>query len=404
MHIAVFNQHHHNPDCPATCRHYTFLGELAKRHEISLITSSAWKQLKITDKYSWVPDGVQLHELNVPYYNKMGIAQRLFSYTGYAAYAIAKGLTMPKPDVTWGVSTPLSTPWVAAKVAQARNVPWVFEVQDLWPSFPIEMGAVKSKWMQRQLYSLEKSLYKSASHIVTLSPDMTDYVVGLGISREKILTNLNGTDLDVAAKVTAEDVQELREKYGLAGKRIVLYAGTYGRANDIPTLMKAAEQLAPDASIKFVFTGGGFYEPELQQLSQRLSNVLLLPPIPRPDVFKLFKLADISVVSFNDLPVLAANSPSKFYDSLACSTPAIVTNPGWTKAFVEKYDCGWYTPAEQPALLAETIKRVLANPEELKQAGLRGEAVAAEQFDRKQLARQVEDVLQKVAQERFAKV
>ncbi|WP_242929438.1 glycosyltransferase family 4 protein [Pontibacter vulgaris] len=399
MHIAVFNQHHHSPDCPATCRHYTFLGELVKRHEISLISSSAWKQLRITDKYSWVPEGVRLYEQHVPYYNKMGIAQRLFSYTGYAAYSLAKGITIPEPDVIWGVSTPLSTPWVAAQVAKLRNVPWVFEVQDLWPSFPIEMGAVKSKWLQHRLYALEKSLYKSASHIITLSPDMTDYVAELGISRDKITTNLNGTDIDLVTTIKPEDVEQLRTKYNLAGKRVVLYAGTYGRANDIPTLMQAAQTLATDESIKFVFAGGGFYEPDLQQLARKLPNVLLLPPLTRPDIFRLFRLADLSLVTFNDLPVLAANSPSKFYDSLASGTPAIVTNPGWTKAFVEKYNCGWYSPAEQPAILAETIKRVLANPDELQQAGIRGAAVATTRFDRKQLAREVEDVLLQVTRQ-----
>jgi hypothetical protein len=41
---------------------------------------------------------------------------------------------------------------------------------------------------------MEKDLYHSASHIITLSPDMTDYVVSLGIPAAKVSTNYNGTD------------------------------------------------------------------------------------------------------------------------------------------------------------------------------------------------------------------
>lgn len=372
---------------------------LAKRHKVSLVTSSAWKELRITNNYSWVPEGVDLYEQVVPYSNKMGVRRRLVSYGGFAAYSLTKGLAIPKPDVIWGVSTPLSTPWMAARVAKLRGVPWVFEVQDLWPSFPIEMGAVKREWLQRRLYRLEKSLYQSANHIIPLSPDMERYIVGKGIAQEKVTTILNGTDLELADAPTPAEVTALRQRYNLQGKQVVLYAGTYGRANDIPTLMLAAEQLASRTDIAIVLTGGGYYEQELHQLALRLPNLYLLPPQPRPEVFKWFKLADLSLITFNDLPVLATNSPAKLYDSLACGTPVVVTNPGWTKAFVEKHGCGWYTPAGQSQGLAETIKRLLSMPEELRQAGARGEDVAREQFDRQVLARQMEEILLRVAGE-----
>ncbi len=397
MHIAIFNQHHHNPDCPATCRHYTFLEYLAKRHKVSLITSSAWKQLRISDRYSWVPEGVDLYEQEVPYSNKMGVRRRLVSYGGFAAYSLAKGLALPRPDVIWGVSTPLTTPWMAARVAKMRNIPWVFEVQDLWPSFPIEMGAVKREWLKRRLYRLEKNLYQSANHIITLSPDMEDYVVNQGIAQEKVTTVLNGTDLEMAAAATPDRVEALRKQYQLQGKQVVLYAGTFGRANDIPSIMQAAERMAKQPDVVFVLAGGGYYDAELKKLSVRLPNVVLMPPQPRPDVFTLFKLASLSLITFNDLPVLASNSPAKLYDSLACGTPVLVTNPGWTKAFVEEHGCGWYTPAGQPEALAAKIRGVLADPEEKERAGLNGQAIARRLFDRQQLAAQVEKILLQVA-------
>ncbi|WP_161889055.1 glycosyltransferase family 4 protein [Pontibacter russatus] len=397
MHIAVLNQHHQNPDCPATCRHYSFMAELAKRHRLSLVASDGWRRARITDNYPWVPEGVELHECKVAYANKMGIAQRLKSFAGFAGSAFKRAMQLPKPDVIWAVSTPLTTPWVAARVARLRGVPWVFEVQDLWPSFPIAMGAVKGRWVKQRLYKMEKSLYQSASHIITLSPDMTEYVASLGVSREKITTNYNGTDLPLVDAALPQEVEALCLKHGLQGKQVVLYAGTYGRANDIPTLLQVVEILSGNPHIHFVFTGSGYYEPQLRQLAQRMPNLLLLPPQPRTEVFLLFKLAALSVVSFNNLPVLAANSPAKLYDSLACGTPVLVTNPGWTKAFVEEHGCGWYTPAEQPDAMAQVIEKLLAQPEALLQAGARGEAIARKVFDRRQLVLQVEEVLARAA-------
>lgn len=397
MHIAVLNQHHHNPDCPATCRHYTYLEELAKRHRVSLVASDGWRRTRLTHTYPWVPEGVELHECHVPYANKMGVWQRLQSFLGFAVKAFREAMQLQKPDVIWAVSTPLTTPWVAAQVARFRGIPWVFEVQDLWPSFPIEMGAVKSSLLRRWLYRLEKKLYQSASHIITLSPDMADYIASLGIDRNKITTNFNGTDLPLAESVQQQDAEAIRQQYGLQDKQIILYAGTYGRANDIPTLMQVVEKLAPVEYIHFVFTGGGYYEPQLQALAQRVPNLLLLPPQPRPIVFRLFRLASLAVVSFNSLPVLATNSPAKFYDSLASGTPVLVTNAGWTKAFVEAHGCGWYTPAEQPDAMSQLLKQLMAQPDALAQAGARGAAVARQLFDRQQLVLQVEAVLENAA-------
>ncbi|WP_299758946.1 glycosyltransferase family 4 protein [uncultured Pontibacter sp.] len=397
MHIALLNQHHHNPDCPATCRHYTFMEELVQKHRISLVTSDGWRKVRITNKYSWVPNRVELQECIAPYSNKMGVRKRLKSFAGFAGSAFKRTMQLQKPDVLWAVSTPLSTPWVASQVAKLRNVPWVFEVQDLWPSFPIQMGAVQNAWLQQRLFNMERRLYESASHIITLSPDMTDYIASLGIPQEKITTNYNGTDFNMVDAVQEQEVEELRRKYKLQDKQVVLYAGTYGRANSMTTLMQTIRSMAQDESIMFVLTGNGYYEPQLKELAQQVTNLLLLPPQPRPDVFKLFKLAAISLVTFNDLAVLASNSPAKFYDSLACGTPTIVTNPGWTKAFVEKYECGWYTPAEQPDALAQTLREVLAQPQLLQATGKRGEAVARDLFDRKKLVRQVESILAQVA-------
>ena len=399
MHIALLNQHHHNPDCPATCRHYTFMQELVRRHKISLVTSDGWRKTRVTYNHYWVPEGVELHECLAPYSNKMGVRKRLKAFAGFAGSAFKKTMQLQKPDVLWAVSTPLSTPWVAAQAAKLRGVPWVFEVQDLWPSFPIQMGAVQNSWLQQRLYTMERSLYESASHIITLSPDMTSYVAGLGIPKEKITTNYNGTDLDMVDAVQEQEVEDLRQKYNLHGKQVVLYAGTFGRANSMPTLMQTIQSMASDQSITFVFTGNGYYEQQLKELAAQTPNLLLLSPQPRPDVFKLFKLADVSLVPFNDLPVLASNSPAKFYDSLACGTPVIVTNPGWTKAFVEKYSCGWYSPAEQPELLAQTLREVLGATQQLQAASVNGASIARKLFDRQQLVLQVEEVLEKVVKD-----
>ena len=155
-----------------------------------------------------------------------------------------------------------------------------------------------------------------------------------------------------------------------------------GRWHDCQVLDQAAERLAHLGEVHFVFAGYGFYEPLIQETAARLPNILLLPPQPRHTMLCWYRLADLSLVPFIDKPVLRANSPAKFFDSLAAGTPVVVTNAGWTKAFVEEHRCGWYAPPSDPAALASRIEWLFDHPSERTDAGQRGAAIARDQFDR----------------------
>lgn len=399
MHIAVFSQYHTNPDCPATSRHYTLLAHIAKTHRVTLLTTPAWKNQRLTKEFPWVPAGVDIREAEISYSNQMGPARRALAFAQYAAWAVREGLRIDKPDVIWGISTPLTAAWAAAQVARWRRVPWVFEVQDLWPSFPIAMGAVPTGLARQQLYQLEKRLYQSARHILPLSPDMTRYVTDLGISPGKVTTVLNGTDLELATRATSQAVETLRRSQDLVGKRVILYAGTFGRANDIPTLVAAAEAMAAaDSDAVWVFLGHGFFEPLLAAAAARWpGRIRLVGGQARHEVFSWFALAEVSVVSFLGLPVLDSNSPAKLYDSLAVGTPVVVTNQGWTKTLVEQHGCGWYVPAGAPDALATKLQELLAQPAVLATAGANGRSLAATEFDRQRLAQRVQQLLEAAA-------
>ncbi len=399
MHIAIFYQYYNNPDCPSTNRLYAHLRRWAPRHQITLLTTRTWFDRRLSRQFGWAPPGVEVTMFDVPYDNTMGMRQRLRSYMHFASRATLKGLSVSRPDVILGISTPLTTAWAANVVARRRGVPWVFIVQDLWPSFPIEMGAIKNRWVQRRLYALEHRLYRSAAHVVPFSPDMETHILHHGIAAEKVTTQFNGTDFWLLDACTEADVEALRNTHGLAGKQVVLYGGTLGRANDIPTLIQAAEHLAHRTDLAFIFVGDGYLSDRVEEAAARLPNVTRVPPQPRHHMLAWFKLADLSLVSFIDRPVLATNSPAKFFDSLGAGTPVIVTNPGWTKQFVEEHQCGWYVPPSNPDALALRLEAVRAAPEALAAAGQRGVAVARQQFDRDVMAADMEEILQKVVRQ-----
>lgn len=382
MRILVLLQHYHTPDCATAARPYALVQRLAEEHTLTVITSDAWRDTRQTRRFEWMPDGVRHIELSVPYRNAMGVADRLRSYFSFAVRAIAAGLRGSRPDLVVGSSTPLTAAAAADVLATRWGVPWVFEVQDLWPTFPIQMGAVPPV-LANALQTLEQHLYRRAAHIVTVSPDMERHVQ-VRSPGTPVETIPYGSDLRLLDRLSASERTSLRDRLGLpSDRRIIFYAGSFGRANAIPALVAAAEALHGRSDLTFVFAGDGYHRPTLQRAARRLSNTKLLSPQPYWRTLTFFQEADLSVVPFVDRPVLRTNAPSKLFDSLAAGTPVVVTSPGWTKSLVERHGCGWYVSPTCTHRLGQHLDTLTAQPARLHQAGERAARFARAHLSRR---------------------
>ena len=371
--IGVFTQHYDTPDSSTSGRPYSMVKALSKDHRVTLIaTNTADRSSRISRNFEWLPQGVQMKTVNAPYSNEMGMLRRAIAYAKYGIGALNAGIRGSSLDLIIGSSPPLSAALIASLVARWHNIPWIFEVRDLWPDFPIQMGAVPSDTMQRVLYGVERYLYRSADHVVALSPDISKHV---RLHTDAVTTIPYGTNYELLQYASVDavrvDLKVAKEA------RIVLYAGALGRANAIPTLMEAAIALEDKNRVRVVIAGDGYYATEVRRIANQHHHITYLPPQPYTHTLALFKLAHLSVVSFLDRPVLGTNSPAKLYDSLAAGTPVIVTNSGWMKKLVENHQCGWYVPSENVSALVQCIRKQLYHSDERARAAEQAKRVAS---------------------------
>ena len=385
MRVLCLYQHYATPDAPANARLYAMLDALAGRHEVDVVTSRQLMDRRpppAERRFPDAPPGVQLHYVDAPYENAMGAGARLASYGRFAWGALHAARRLPRPDVVYGISTPLSTAAAAAAAARHHRCPWVFEVRDLWPDFPVQMGAVPGL-LRRPLYRLERALYRSAARVISVSPDMAAHVEAVVPGKGAL--HWQGTDPDLLALTTDADAEALRDRLGLGTRRVVLYAGSLGRANAVDAIIGAAQRLRKRRDLALVVLGAGFDAPAVQEAARRLPNLVYAGQEPRWRALAYLRLADLALVPFLDKPVLAANAPGKLFDALWAGVPAVVTNPGWTRRLVEEYGCGWYAPPTAEAL-AGAIERAFADPAALAASGRRAAAFARPAFDRRRLA------------------
>lgn len=398
MRILYFHQYFNTPDMSGGTRSYEMARRLvAAGHEVHIITS--W--LKETDEKTWfttVEAGIHVHWFPNFYNNKMSYAERVKAFFRFAYHATKKGKSL-EADLVFATSTPLTIAIPAIFTARSLKVPMVFEVRDLWPELPIAMGALNNKLAQKLAYQLEDWAYKNSSSIVALSPGMKDGIVKTGYPKERVAIIPNSSDNELFT-IDPELAQKFRDKYEwLQDRPLIVYTGTFGHINGVGYLVEVAEQLKqlnPEIRILLVGDGIEFEKVELLAKEKAVLNVnlFMMKQMPKKQIPVVLNAATLCTALFIDKPEMRANSANKFFDALAASTPILINYGGWMVDLIERNQCGLVTWNKSTDQAAKEIVSLIADENRLNEYALNAKKLAMTQFNRDELAAQLNKVLQ----------
>ncbi len=396
MRILYLHQFFMTRDGTGGTRSYEFARRLVEAgHGVTMVTAGDGAEREV--------DGIRVVEARGGYGDYVratgvGYGRRLLAFGRFAVAATVAALRGPRPDVVFATSPPLTMALPAIVAARRWRVPLVFEVRDLWPEAPIQMGALRSPWAQRLARWLERAVYRSATEIVALSPGMRDGIVATGVSPERVTLIPNASDLDLFSPDL--DPGDLREQLGLTASDFVCaYFGTMGEANDLTQVVGAAALLAERKDVAFVLQGDGKRRAALEADVQRrgLANVVFVPAGDKHAAARLAAASDACMTIFKDVPILATNSPNKLFDTFAAGRPAIVNTDGWQRVLVEEHEAGVYARPSDAADLAEKVLALRDDPERARRYGANARALAEREFDRDLLAERLRGVLERAA-------
>jgi glycosyltransferase involved in cell wall biosynthesis len=311
-------------------------------------------------------------------------ARRMLAFARFAVGGTAAALRGPRPDVVYATSPPLTMALPALAAAARWRAPLVFEVRDLWPEAPIQMGALRNPLLRRLARLLERLVYRRATSVIALSPGIRDGVLAGGADPDAVALVPNASDLDLFRPPPAGRGDE---------RFVVSYFGTMGEANDLTAAVEAARRL-PD--VTFVLMGDGKRRPELERAAP--SNVEFPgPAASKQEVAELAARSGACLTLFKDVPVLATNSPNKLFDTFAAGRPAIVNMDGWMRVLVEDNQAGLYVRAGDADDLARKVAWLRDHPEEVDRMGRNARALAERAFDRDRVAARALAVLEEAA-------
>src|SRR5450432_2902905 len=101
--------------------------------------------------------------------NKSSLLGRLLNYLSFNLLSTLVGLYAGHYDVVLAPSPPLTIGLTAWIVSRLKHIPYVYNVQDIYPDIAIRLGVLKNKTVIRVFRWLEHFVYRGASRITVLS-------------------------------------------------------------------------------------------------------------------------------------------------------------------------------------------------------------------------------------------
>ena len=305
-----------------------------------------------------------------------GTLARLANYWSFALTSISACMREPRPDYIFVESPPLFLGVTGVLVSWLRRVPLIFNVSDLWPESARALGVIRNRSLLWLADRLEVFLYHKAYRVSGQTDGIRDHVLRF-VPKDRFLTLYNGVDTTEFHRIDDARVPWLEP-----GEKGFVFAGVFGHAQDLDTVLDAAKLLRDRRDIVFLLVGDG---PTRDSVVSRateagLGNMRFVESQPVGAMPAIFSAARASLAPLRKTELFKASRPSKIFASMACETPVIFSGEGETARLLDEHRCGIVVPPESPEELAAAVLRLADDPAHARNLGLRGRELMERQF------------------------
>jgi glycosyltransferase involved in cell wall biosynthesis len=286
----------------------------------------------------------------------------------------------------------------ANKIAKIAKAKLCFELHDLWPLGPLEVGDYSSYHPFIKIMQKAEDFYCMHSDIVvSILPLAKEYLKGRGLDEKKFFHIPNGIAPeewsetgDVPFKM-AQELKHLRSKYNF----IIAYAGAHGIPNALNILIDVASQLSGEG-IAVVLIGQGPEKEGLKSYVQekKVSNVYFFGPVLKTEIPAVLKQFDALYIGLQKKSVFRFGiSPNKIFDYMMAAKPIIQAIDSGNN-LVEEANCGVFAKPDNVEEITKVIIHLkLLTVKERERLGKNGRAFVLKNHTYSVLARKFIEVI-----------
>jgi colanic acid biosynthesis glycosyl transferase WcaI len=376
---------HYAPDVAPTGEVMTRIATelVARGHCLHIVTSLPWYQHTRIEP-GWEGKAVRREDtewgritrVNPFPTDKRNIPARALAFAGFTALtgALAMAGQPGRPDAVLAMSPPLTLGTAGWAAARRWRVPFVFNIQDVFPDVAVELGAITNRQVIAAASWLERWSYRHADAVTVLSDDLRDNLVAKirwtvpdPVDRIRVIPNFVDTQ---RIRPADPEAGTYRSEYGLTGKKVIMYAGNVGFSQSLDLVLAAARALADRPDVAFVINGGGSARAELQQEAEGLDNVHFVDFQPKERLPEVLAAADIHVVPLRR-GLARSSVPSKTYSILAAGRPVVASVDEGTEVarVIERAGAGLAVPPDDPEAFTAAVTKLIDAPAQAQEMG-----------------------------------
>jgi len=409
MHLLLFTAYF-PPDTGSASHLFYELGTaLVKRdHAVTVITGMpGYHAQGPLDRYRgkiWLREqvnGMEVIRVATPQLpRRLMIGRALWQFSGAAAFVLA-GLRVPPQDVALIYSPPLPLGLTAWALRQLRGIPFVLNVQDLFPRSIIDLGLLRNRWIIRAFEAIERFVYRQADAITVHSEGNRQHVIGKGAVATKVVVIPNWVDTDF---IHPDDrMNGFRVEHGIGDVFVVSFAGVLGYSQDLDVILEAAALARNEREILWLIVGDGVEKERLEAKAREmmLSNVRFLPMQPRERYPSVLHASDICLTTLR-AQVTSPVVPSKILSVMAAGRPLVASLPldGDAPKLIEAARCGFTLPPEDPHALVNAVMTLYHDRDLREELAGNGRRYAEQYLLLAGSVRQYEALFQRIVEER----
>lgn len=341
-----------------------------------------------------------LRAFEYPYHGR-SVLKRLVNFWSFALSAPVASLFVSRPDVMYVWHPPLTIGVAAWLISRLRRVPFVYDVQDIWPEIALLSGLVKEGLMVRLMLRLERFVYRRADHILCVTEGARQNIIGKGVASDKVTVMPHWIDDEMLREVPEATRVEVRNRHGWSDQFVVIFAGNLGLVQGLDSVVCSAAALDPGTRVLIVFIGDGVDKDRLMAMAKEQSvetRVQFLDRQPMTAMPDFFAAADVLLVHVRRSQLAHYVIPTKTLAYLASGKLVVMAMEGAAADLVRESGGGVVLSPDDPEALAAELQRLERMPAtELKAVGAAGKAFLERRLTKRRVLPGYDELLRRIA-------
>jgi len=312
--------------------------------------------------------GFEVHRVPLyPSHNRSSVG-RIANYSSFFLSSLIYGLVNKRKfDLAYVYHPPITVGLAVCLWGLLGRVPFVIDIQDLWPDSVAASDMAGVKVLSGMLNGVCNFVYRRAARILVQCPGMKHKLLERGVPADKIAVVYNWTDEEAFEAPSDFSLPFLEEPAAFN----LIYAGNFGRAQNCETLIRAvalATERLP--KLRLLMIGDGVEEQRLRAVVAELgaANICFHSRVARSSMAAIYPRADALVCTLTRQELFAHVIPSKTQAYMAAGRPILMAVEGDAARLIVEAGAGIAVPPEDPAALADAIARMVQMPREQREA------------------------------------